>query len=141
MSGHTFSAFDATVLKLSKIKNQSGSITAINNDNYLPFDIKRVYYLYDVPSGESRGGHGHRRLHQLIVAASGSFTITVDDGVVQRAFTLSNPDYGLYMPPGLWREMDSFSGGAICLVLASEEYSEDDYFRDYDNFKNYRLAL
>ena len=128
---------DCTIIELPVVHNVAGNITAINNgDRILPFEVKRVYYLYDIPGGESRGAHAHKELHQLIVAASGSFDITIGDGLTKRTFNLSRPYMGLYLPPGLWREMDNFSSGSICLVLASEVYKEDDYIRDYDDFKN-----
>lgn len=120
--------------------NPAGNITAINNQVEIPFATKRVYYLYDVPGGESRGGHGHLELQQLIVAASGSFDIIVDDGNVKRTFHLARPNFGLFMPAGLWRELDNFSSGSICLVLASELYSEQDYFRDYETFKTFKTS-
>ncbi len=101
----------------------------------IPFDIKRLYYLYDVPGGESRGGHAHIELQQIIIAASGSFDLTLDDGTTKQTFSLSRPYMGVYMPQGLWRELDNFSSGAICLVLASGEFLADDYIRDYNLFK------
>ena len=130
------SVYDATMIELPKVHNVAGNITAIDNaDSVLPFDIKRVYYLYDVPGGENRGAHAHRELEQLIIAASGSFDITLDDGNTRRTFNLSRPYLGLYMPAGLWRELDNFSSGAICLVMASRPYEEQDYIRDYQTFK------
>lgn len=126
------------ILKLPKINNRAGNITSINNKSEIPFEINRIYYLYDVPSGESRGGHAHLELEQLIVAASGSFDLIVDDGINKMRFHLNRPDLGLYMPPGLWRELDNFSSGSICLVLASIEYSESDYIRDYNDFLKYK---
>ena len=128
--------YDCTIMHLPVVHNDAGNITAINNSNEIPFDIKRVYYLYDVPGGESRGGHGHKSLHQLIVAGSGSFDITVDDGRIRRTFQLNRPNYGLYLPPGLWRELDNFSSGAICLVMASDVFNESDYVRGYRAFLN-----
>lgn len=130
--------FDCTKLQLPRLYNPSGNITAINNKQEIPFEVKRVYYLYDVPGGEARGGHGHKELEQLIVAASGSFDIILDDGKVKRTFHLSRPYIGLYMPAGLWRELDNFSSGSICLVLASQAYDESDYIRDYTEFLKYK---
>lgn len=133
------SVYDATVIELPKIHNVAGNITAIDNaDGLLPFDVKRVYYLYDVPGGESRGAHAHKELQQLIIAASGSFDITLDDGQTRRTFQLSKPYYGLYMPAGLWRELNNFSSGAICLVLASHTYNAEDYLRAYSKFKEFK---
>lgn len=133
------SVYDATVIELPKIHNVAGNITAIDNvEGIVPFDVKRVYYLYDVPGGESRGAHAHKELQQLIIAASGSFDITLDDGQTRRTFQLSKPYYGLFMPPGLWRELNNFSSGAICLVLASHDYNEDDYINNYSKFKDFR---
>jgi len=130
--------YDCTILQLPVVHNEAGNITALNNDLEIPFDVKRVYYLYDVPGGESRGGHGHKALHQLILAGSGSFDITVDDGRIRRTFQLNRPDYGLYLPPGLWRELDNFSSGSICLVMASDVYKAEDYLRDYEYFKTFK---
>lgn len=129
---------DCKMMKLPKINNRAGNITSINNKIEIPFEINRIYYLYDVPSGESRGGHAHLQLEQLIVAASGSFDLIVDDGENKIRFQLNRPDLGLYMPPGLWRELDNFSSGSICLVLASIEYSENDYIREYNDFLKYK---
>jgi len=130
--------YDCTILQLPVVHNEAGNITALNNDMEIPFEIKRVYYLYDVPGGENRGGHGHKALHQLILAGSGSFDITVDDGRIRRTFQLNRPDYGLYLPPGLWRELDNFSSGSICLVMASDVYKAEDYLRDYKCFKAFK---
>jgi hypothetical protein len=133
------SVYDATIIELSKIHNAAGHITAIDNVNdSIPFEIQRVYYLYDVPGGENRGAHAHKELKQLIIAASGSFDIILDDGRTRRTFTLSRPYMGLYMPAGLWRELDNFSSGSICLVMASRQYDEQDYIRDYQIFKNFK---
>ncbi|MEO9884439.1 MAG: FdtA/QdtA family cupin domain-containing protein [Balneola sp.] len=130
--------YDASLLNLPFINNESGNITAINNSEEIPFNTSRVYYLYDVPGGSSRGGHAHIELEQLIVAASGSFDIILDDGKVKRTIHLNRPNIGLYMPSGLWRELDNFSSGAICLVLASHTYDEKDYIRNYNNFISYK---
>jgi dTDP-4-dehydrorhamnose 3,5-epimerase-like enzyme len=125
-------------MELPKIHRQSGNITSVNNNIEVPFETKRVYYLYDIPGGEGRGAHAHKELQQYIVAASGSFDIIVDDGRVKRTFHLSRPYLGLYIPPGLWRELNNFSSGSICLVLASREYDEKDYIRDYEEFLHFK---
>jgi hypothetical protein len=130
--------FDCTLLELPINHSEKGNITAVNNGIEVPFDIKRVYYLYDVPGGEARGGHAHRDLQQLIVAASGSFDLTIDDGKVKRTFQLNRPYQGVLIPAGLWRELNNFSSGSICLVLASIPYSESDYIRNYEAFLNYK---
>jgi len=130
--------FDCSMINLPRDYSSSGSITALNNGVEIPFDIQRIYYLYDVPGGENRGGHAHKALQQLIIAASGSFDITVDDGVTKRTFQLNRPNIGLLMPSGLWRELLNFSSGSICLVLASDIYDEDDYLRNYTKFQEYK---
>lgn len=130
--------FDCGIIDLPVINAESGTITSLNNSKDLPFDIKRVYYLYDVPNAADRGAHGHRNLRQLIVAASGSFVINLFDGRDSRSFVLNQPNKGLLIVPGIWRELNGFSGGAICLVLASEEYGENDYIRDYEEFLNFK---
>ena len=126
--------YDCTMIELDKHHHVKGNITVVENNKEVPFDIKRVYYLYDIPGGESRGGHAHRELSQLIIAASGSFTITLDDGKVKRTFLLNRPYQGLYVVPGIWRTLDDFSSGSVCLVLASHKYNETDYIRDYEEF-------
>ncbi|MFZ5940815.1 MAG: sugar 3,4-ketoisomerase [Bacteroidota bacterium] len=126
---------DCRVLPLGKIHNRAGNITIVEGEKEIPFAIKRVYYLYDIPGGEERGGHAHRQLYQLVVAASGSFSVILDNGSENKTVTLNRPDYGLLIVPGIWRELKEFSSGAICLVLASEIYDEGDYLRDYNNFK------
>lgn len=130
--------YDCTIIELDKHHHEKGNITVVENNDTVPFDVKRVYYLYDVPSGESRGGHAHKELSQLIIAASGSFTVTLDDGKVKRTFTLNRPYQGLLVVPGIWRTLDDFSSGAVCLVLASHIYNEKDYIRDYQEFINYK---
>lgn len=127
--------YDCSMIELSKHhSDRKGNLTVVENNLTVPFGIKRTYYLYDVPGGESRGGHAHKGLYQLIVAASGSFTVTLDDGNVKRTFLLNRPYQGLMVVPGIWRTLDDFSSGAVCMVLASEGYSEDDYIRNYDDF-------
>lgn len=125
---------DCKLIDLTKIEDPRGSLTFIEGGRHIPFDIRRVYYLYDVPGGSHRGGHAHKELQQLLVAMSGSFDITLDDGAEQRTYHLNRPYIGLYVPSMIWREMDNFSGGAVCMVLASEIYDEADYFRDYNTF-------
>ncbi len=128
--------YDCNILVLNKIHNNAGNITVIESDINVPFAIKRAYYLYDVPGGESRGGHAHKQLYQLIVAASGSFDVLLDDGINKKIVKLNRPNYGLLVVPGMWRELFEFSSGAICLVLTSHIYDESDYIRDYDEFVN-----
>lgn len=125
---------DCRILDLPKIADPRGNLTFVEEGGHVPFDIKRVYYLYDVPGGERRGGHAHRELQQFVIAASGSFDVVVDDGVEQRTFFLNRSYYGLYIPRLIWREMENFSSGSICLVLASEHYDESDYYRDHEAF-------
>jgi hypothetical protein len=139
MIGVKATVYDCTIVQLPQVHAEGGNITAINNLAEIPFETKRVYYLYDVPGGESRGGHGHKELQQLIVAASGSFDLIIDDGNIKRTFSLNRPNIGVYMPAGLWRELDNFSSGSICLVLASHEYSEEDYLRKYEEFIRFKI--
>lgn len=130
--------YDCMLLTLPKNHQLNGNLTSITNSQEVPFDIKRIYYLYDVPGGNSRGGHAHKDLYQIMIALSGSFSVTLDDGTLKRSFLLNQPYQGLLIPPGLWRDLDNFSSGSICMVLASELYDEDDYFRDYDHFLNFK---
>lgn len=133
------SVYDCTIIELDKHhSDRKGNLSVVQNGSTVPFDVKRVYYLYDVPGGESRGSHAHKELNQLIIAASGSFRVTLDDGNVKRSFTLNRPYQGLYVKPGIWRDLDDFSSGAVCLVLASELYDKEDYIRDYDEFLKFR---
>ncbi len=128
------SVYDCVILPLNKIHNRAGNITIVEGKKHIPFEIKRIYYLYDIPGGEDRGGHAHKELRQLIVAASGSFNVLLDDGINKKVVNLNRPDYGLLVVPGIWRELMEFSSGAICLVLASDNYQESDYLRDYNVF-------
>jgi dTDP-4-dehydrorhamnose 3,5-epimerase-like enzyme len=125
---------DCKIIQLPKIQDQRGNLTFIESDRHIPFDIKRVYYLYDVPGGSSRAAHGHKKLHQLMIAMSGSFDVTLDDGSEKKTFHLNRSYSGLYIPPMMWRDLDNFSSGAVCMVLASEYYDEQDYFREYSDF-------
>ena len=130
------SVYDCVILPLNKIHNRAGNITIVEGNKNVPFEIKRLYYLYDIPGGEDRGGHAHKELRQLIVAASGSFDVLLDDGINKKVVSLNRPDYGLMVVPGIWRELMEFSSGAICLVLASEIFDNEDYIRDYNHFVN-----
>lgn len=133
------SVYDCSIIDLNKHhSDRKGNLSVVENSETVPFEVKRTYYLYDVPGGESRGGHAHKALSQLIIAASGSFTVTLDDGNVKRTFLLNRPYQGLYVVPGIWRTLDDFSSGAVCMVLASEGYTESDYIRDYKEFVEYK---
>ena len=132
------SVFDCSIIMLPKILFRAGNITPVHNSSEVPFNVKRVFYLYDVPGGESRGAHAHVECHQLLIAASGSFEVLIDDGKIQRLVQLNRPYIGLHIPPMIWASEINFSSGAICLVLASHTYSANDYIRDYDQFKNSR---
>lgn len=125
---------DCKIIDLPKITDPRGNISFIEGGQHIPFDIKRVYYLYDVPGGSDRGSHAHKNLHQFVVAMSGSFDITLDDGKEKRKFQLNRSYNGLYVCPMMWRDLDNFSSGAVCMVLASEHYEETDYIRDYQQF-------
>ena len=129
---------DCKLLNFPKNHQLNGNLTSITNSQEVPFDIKRIYYLYDVPGGEARGGHAHKELYQIMIALSGSFTVTIDDGNDKQTFHLFQPYQGLLIPPGLWRDLDTFSSGSICMVLASELYDEDDYFRDYEEYSTWK---
>ena len=131
------SVAECKILSFPKISSEHGSISFIENIKHIPFEIQRIYYLYDLPEHASRGAHGHKNLQQLIIALSGAFNFTVDDGFEKKTFRLSSPNQGLYIPPGIWRDLNNFEANSVCLVLASELYSEEDYFRDYTNFLNF----
>lgn len=132
------SVYDCSIIELSKIHNRSGNITVIENNKNIPFSVKRVFYIYDIPGGEDRGAHAHIYCHQFLIAVSGSFEVEVDDGKVKRTITLNRPYYGLHIPPGIWAAEKGFSSGAICLVLTSAKYDEKDYIRDYSEFLNFK---
>ena len=130
--------YDCSVVELGKIENNQGNLTVVQSKQNVPFDIKRVFYLYDIPGGEARGAHAHKQCHQFLVAVSGCFEVALDDGVNQRIVTLNRPFYGLHIPPGIWAAEQEFSSGSVCLVLASETFNEEDYIRDYGQFKAFR---
>lgn len=125
---------DCKLIDLPKISDPSGNLSFIEGGRHIPFDIQRVYYLYDVPGGSDRGSHAHKGLHQFIVAMSGSFDVVLDDGTEKKRFHLNRSYYGLYVCPMMWRDLDNFSSGAVCMVLASSHYDEADYIRDYSYF-------
>ncbi len=125
---------DCRIIDLPKISDPRGNLTFIESSRHIPFDIKRVYYLYDVPGGSNRGSHAHNNLHQFIIAMSGSFDVVLDDGKNKKRFHLNRSHYGLYVCPMMWRFLDNFSTGAVCMVLASDLYNPHDYLRDYDAF-------
>ena len=122
------------IIDLPVINDPRGNLTFIEGNNHIPFEIARTYYLYDVPGGAERGGHGHRELAQFIIAMSGSFDVHLDDGFEKKSYHLNRSYYGLYVSPMIWREIDNFSSGSVCLVLASTPYDEADYYRDYETF-------
>ena len=132
--------YDCSVIEMDKHHNDAGNITPVQGLNNLPFEVERVFYLYDIPGGEDRGAHAHKECHQFIIAASGSFEVYLDDGKNKRTVTLNRPYFGLHVPPGIWAAEKEFSSGAICLVLASHKYEEKDYIRDYDNFLKYKIT-
>jgi hypothetical protein len=129
------------IIDLPKFSDPRGNLTFIESDRHIPFTIRRVFYLYDVPGGADRAGHALRTCHQFIVAMSGSFDVILDDGEANKRYHLNRSYYGLYIPPLIWREIDNFSSGSVCLALASEMYSEADYYREYENFLQARQAL
>ena len=133
------SVYECSIIHLPKVHNQAGNLTSLENNKNIPFDVRRVYYLYDVPGGAERGGHAHKKLEQFIISLSGSFDVLINDGINKKVVRLDRPYIGLHIIPGIWRELLNFSSGAICLVLASEKYEEADYIRDYETFKTYLL--
>jgi len=132
-----FSVDDCVIVDLSKINSDAGNITVLENKQNIPFEVKRIYYLYDVPMGSERGGHSHYDLQQYVIAVSGSFTFVLDDGKKKREVFLNNPTKALHIKSNIWREMKDFSSGSVCLVLASHIYNEDDYIREYDDFLSF----
>lgn len=129
--------FDCSIIELPKIENRAGNITPVNNLKEIPFEIKRLFYIYDIPAGKDRGAHAHKVCHQFLIAASGSFEVELNDGRIKRTVSLNRPNIGLHIPPGIWAAEKSFSSGAVCLVLASEKYDETDYIRDYEQYINW----
>lgn len=136
-SNKRYTVDDCLVINLPKHVRPNGNLTVAENPALVPFDVKRIYYLYDVPAGEERGGHAHRELQQILIAVSGSFDVVIDDGENRRTVSLNRPFKGLHIRPGIWRELNNFSSGAVCLVLASEHYDEEDYIRNYSDFIQY----
>lgn len=130
--------FDCSLIELPRIQNRSGNVTTIENNIEIPFSIKRIFYLYDIPGGESRGAHAHKECHQFLIATSGSFEVQLDDGKVKKTVMLNQPYRGLHIPPGIWASEVNFSSGAICLVMASHTYDEKDYLRDYKKYLKYK---
>lgn len=132
---------EAKIIEITKIEDRRGNLSVVEEYKDIPFKIARAYWVYDVPGGESRGGHAHKRLKQFVIALSGSFTVNLDDGTEKRSFHLNHPYQGLLIETGVWRTLDDFSSGAVCLVLASELYEEEDYIRDYNDFLKYVECL
>ncbi len=132
------SVFDCTIIELPKVQNPKGNLTVVSNNVEVPFEVERIFYIYDIPGGSDRGAHAHKECHQFLCAASGSFEVELDDGKIKRTVVLNRPNYGLHIPPGIWAAEKGFSSGAICLVLASHLFDENDYLRNYDEFKEYR---
>ena len=130
---------DCSIIDLPKIENRSGNLTAIQNSIEIPFDIKRIFYLYDIPGGKDRGAHAHVECHQFLIAGSGSFDVLLDDGKSKKLVTLNQPYQGLHIPPGIWASEINFSSGSICLVLASHKYCEKDYIRDYVQYLEQKI--
>lgn len=133
------SVYDCSVIELPKTESRSGNITYVYNNINIPFNVLRVFFTYDIPGGESRGAHAHKRCNQFLVAASGCFEVCLDDGINKRTVLLNRPYYGLFIPSGIWASEQGFSSGSVCLVLASEKYDAEDYIRDYDKFIEYKL--
>lgn len=135
------SVYDCSVIELPKLHDRAGNITPVTNNIEIPFDVKRIFYIYDIPGGEGRGAHAHKECHQFLIAASGSFEIELNDGTTQRTVMLNRPYYGLHIPPGIWAAEKGFSSGAICLVLTSHGYNAEDYIREYEEYIKSRDEL
>ena len=135
---NAMTVYDCSIIEMPRIENEAGNITAIQGIENLPFDVERVFYLYDIPGGEDRGAHAHKECHQFLIAASGSFEIVLDDGKNKRTVMLNRPYFGLHIPPGLWAAEQGFSSGSICLVMTSHKYDETDYIRDYEEYLKYK---
>ena len=135
------SVYDCSVIELQRINSRAGNITPVTNNVNVPFDVKRVFYIYDIPGGEDRGAHAHKEFHQFLIAASGSFEIELNDGTTKRTVMLNRPYFGLHIPPGIWAAEKGFSSGAICLVLTSHAYEAADYIRDYEEYLNLKNGL
>ena len=131
--------FDCSIVELPRHTDRAGNISIAENNINLPFEVKRVFYTYDIPGGVDRGAHAHKECHQFLIAASGSFEVEMDDGINKRTIVLNRPYYGLHLPPGIWASEKSFSSGSVCLVLASQGYEEEDYIREYTQFVKYKL--
>jgi len=135
------SVYDCSVIELQRINSRAGNITPVTNNVNVPFEVKRVFYIYDIPGGEDRGAHAHKEFHQFLIAASGSFEIELNDGTTKRTVMLNRPYFGLHIPPGIWAAEKGFSSGAICLVLTSHAYAAKDYIRDYEEYLNFKNGL
>lgn len=129
------------LIHLPQIPDSRGNLTFVEGGNHIPFEIQRIYYLYDVPGGSKRGGHAHKKLHQLIIAMSGSFDLLIDDGMDKKRIHLNRSYNGFYLCPMIWRVLDNFSSGSVCMVLASRRFEEDDYYREYDEFMRAKLSI
>jgi len=132
---------DCSIIKLAKINNRAGNITTVSSNQNIPFEVKRIFYIYDIPGGVDRGAHAHKECHQFLIAVSGSFEIEMDDGKIKRTVLLNQPYYGLHIPPGIWAAEKRFSSGPVCLVLTSEKYDETDYIRNFKDFIKYRNGI
>ena len=138
MKSDETTVFNCSIIHFPKIENRAGNITPIENFKDIPFEMKRIFYIYDIPGGEDRGAHAHKECHQLLIAASGSFDIFMDDGKSKKTVSLNRPYLGVHIPPGIWSKEQNFSSGAICLVLTSSLYDAEDYIRDYGNFLEFK---